>query len=274
MRPIAAMKFPGLIPGQVGKDVPEFIWIDPAKLLVDETYQRELSRKSLDLISRIITKWDWARMKPPVVALTDDGYEVIDGQHTAIAAATHPGIKEIPVMVVGADDLSQRAAAFVGHNRDRIALSQIQIHYANVLAGDEDALTVQQVCERAGCTLVRYPPGNTSQFKPGDTIAIASIRGLVNRRGAMGARIVLQVLADAHCAPVRADAIKAVDTLLHDAEYRGQVSAKDLTAAFMKLGPAIEPEAKLFAATHSVPIWRALVVVVFKEARRGRRKVA
>ena len=66
MRPIAAMKFPGLIPGQVGKDVPEFVWIDPAKLLVDETYQRELSRKSLDLISRIITKWDWARMKPPV----------------------------------------------------------------------------------------------------------------------------------------------------------------------------------------------------------------
>ena len=43
---------------------------------------------------------------------------LFDGQHTAIGAATR-GIDKIPVLVVEAADLTDRASAFVGHNPDR-----------------------------------------------------------------------------------------------------------------------------------------------------------
>lgn len=272
-RPVQPMNLPDLTPGVPVNEVPEFRWVDPASLLVDDTYQRDLSRGSVDLIRKIVRGWDWARFKPPVVAETPEGFEVIDGQHTAIAAATHGNLGKIPVMVVRAAEVSDRARAFVGHNRDRLALSQVSIHYANVAAGDEDALTVQQVCERAGVKLLRYPPGN-GEFKAGETLGIVAVRGLVSRRGAMGARVVLQALAEAHCAPVRADGIKAVDALLYDAEYKGQVTPADITSAILHLGPQAEKEARLFAAAHNVPVWKGLTVVLFRGARRGRRRAA
>lgn len=272
-RPIAQMNLPGIEPGIAQTSTPEFRWVLPRELLVDEAYQRELSRGSIELIRKIVAGWDWNRFKPPVVAETSEGLEVIDGQHTAIAAASHPAVEKIPVMVVSAAEVADRAKAFVGHNRDRLVLSQVAIHYANVAAGDEDALTVQQVCDRAGVKMLRYPPGN-GEFKPGETLAIAAIRALVNRRGAMKARVVLQVLAEAHCAPVRADGVKAVDTLLSDPEYKGQVEAADITSAMLRLGPDAEREAKVFAAAHNVPVWRGLTVILFREARRGRRRAA
>lgn len=273
LRPIVAMTLPGAEPDAAAGASPEFRWAAPTELLVDEAYQRGLSRGSIELIRKIVNGWDWNRFKPPVVAETAEGLEVIDGQHTAIAAATHPAIEKIPVMVVLAESLADRAKSFVGHNRDRLTLSQVSIHYANVAAGDEDALTVQQVCERAGVKLLRFPPGN-GEFKRGESLAIAAVRALVNRRGAMRARVVLQVLAEARCAPVRADGIKAVDVLMNDTEYKGQVEASDLTSALLRLGPDAEKEARVFAAAHNVQVWRGLAVVLFKEARRGRRRAA
>lgn len=272
-RKIEPMLLPDVTPGLAPMAVPTFQWIDPRELLVAGVYQRDLSRGSIELIRKIVGAWDWARFKPPVVAQTLDGLEVIDGQHTAIAAASHPEISEIPVMVVQAAELADRARAFVGHNRDRLVLSQVNIHYANVAAGDEDALTIQQVCERAGVNLLRYPPGN-GEFKIGECLAIAAIRALVNRRGAMRARIVLQTLVEAHCAPVPAAGIKAVETLLHDNDYKGQVAPADISNALLLLGSRAEQEAKVFAAAHKVPVWRGLTVTIFKEARRGRRRAA
>ena len=43
--------------------------------------------------------------------------EVIDGQHTAIAAATHPDIELIPVMLVEAEAVADRGPAGDWHNR-------------------------------------------------------------------------------------------------------------------------------------------------------------
>jgi hypothetical protein len=273
-RPIEPLSLPGALPGVSPTALPEFVWVQPTALVVDEGYQRDLSRKSLDLITKIVSRWDWARFKPPIVAAAEDGsFEVIDGQHTAIAAASHPSIELIPVMLVRAASQADRARAFVGHNRDRLQLSQVQIHIADVAAGDEDAQTVQQVCDRAGVNLCRYPPGN-GEWAAGDSLAIAAIRALINRRGAMRARIVLQALVEARCAPVRADGIKAVEALLHNDDYKGEVTAEDIATALIKLGPTADQEAHVFAAAHKVPMWRALAVTLFKEARRGRRRAA
>lgn len=271
-RQIAPLKLPDVVPDTAGVADPEFVWVDPGSLLVDEGYQRNLSERSVKLIRKIVAQWDWRRFKPPVVARTADGLEVVDGQHTAIAAVSHPMVAQIPVMVIDAAEQTDRAKAFVGHNRDRIALTPGQMHAAAVLAGDEDAVTIEQVCARAGVRVLKSPPGN-GIFKPRDTMAISSIKALINRRGAMKARMVLDVLAKADCTPISASGIKAVEALMHESEYEG-TEPDDITTALIALADTADQEAKVFAAAHGVPMWRGLVVILFKRARRGRRRAA
>lgn len=259
-------------PGLAETSVPTFREVEPGDLLVDESYQRQISERSLELIRRIVAQWDWRRFKPPVVAETEDGLVVLDGQHTAIAAATHPLVTRIPVMVVEAADRTAQAKAFVGHNKDRLGITQMQMHHAALAAGDEDALTIDQVCQRAGVKILRTSPGG-GVFKPGETVAVLAIGALINRRGAQKARIVLQVLADARCAPVSAGQIKAVELLLHGQDYKGEVEPGDITSAILALGVTeAEREARVFAAAHKTPLWQALAVVLFRKARRGRRR--
>lgn len=153
LRPITAINCAGLTPSTPSSSGPIFEWVNPADLLVNEAYQRDLAERSIKLIRRIVQGWDWTKFKPPVCSLGDDGMEVIDGQHTAIAAATHPGIDKIPVMIVETETVHDRAAAFIGQNMDRLGVTKMQLHKAAVAAGDEDALTIEQVCSRAGVTL-------------------------------------------------------------------------------------------------------------------------
>jgi hypothetical protein len=273
MRKVKKMAMPGIEPGMADTPEPIFEDVDPTTLLVDEVYQRKLSERSVSLIRKMVGTWDWRKFQPPTVAKTDAGLMVLDGQHTAIAAASHPMISKIKVKVVAAPDVQAQAKAFVGLNRDRINLTTTQMHQAAVAAGDEDALTIKQVCERAGVRVLNCPPGGGA-FKPGDTMAVTAIGALISRRGAKGAREVLEVLANARCAPVSQSGIRAVECLLYDPEYAGQVLAPDITSALLKLGQAADQEARVFAAAHNVQIWRALTVVLFKGARRGRRRAA
>lgn len=271
VKALSALSLREVTPTMADTAMPVFEAVDPATLLVDDGYQRQLSERSIALIRKIVGGWDWRKFKPPVVARTAEGLEVIDGQHTAIAAASHPSIATIPVMVVEAANQTDRAGAFIGHNRDRLNITPMQMHHAAVRSGDEDALTIDQVCQRAGVKILRTPPGSGA-FKPAETVAVAGISALIGRRGAMAARIVLQALAEARLAPINVVHIKAVEALLHDAEYRDEVAAADITTALIALGGAAEQEAKVFAATHKVPIWRALAITLFKKARRGRRR--
>jgi hypothetical protein len=84
-RPIAPIEINGFEPGGTPRVLPIFEWVDPAALLVDAGYQRDLSRRSLALNRRIVAGWDWARFKCPIGVLTDAGIELIDGQCTSIA---------------------------------------------------------------------------------------------------------------------------------------------------------------------------------------------
>lgn len=271
-RKVKPVSLTGLTPAAVEDGLPTFEWVDPASLLVDEAYQRTLSERGVQLIRKIITGWDWRRFKPPIVARTDGGLEVIDGQHTATAAASHPGIGKIPVMVVDAADRERRARAFIGQNRDRLSMTAMQLHFAAVASGDDDALTVEQVCARAGVTVLKNMPAN-GRFKARETVAVAAINTLINKRTAAKARLVLQALANAGCAPISAAQIKAVDCLLHDPEFSGDIDGEGVTSAIIALGDEATREAGVFAATHKVPIWRALAITLFRKGRRrGRRR--
>ena len=264
MRAVAPIDLPDLKPAPLAGVAPPMIeHMRPRDLLVDETYQRELSPKSLRLIRSIVEGWDWLKFKAPVVAMTDRGFEVVDGQHTAIAAACHPDIDTIPVLVVDGSDLARRARAFVSHAVDRLQVRPVQVWHAAVAAGDEDATTIRNVLDRAGVKLLAYAPAD-SVYGKGETISLAAVRRLVVNRGAMRAREVLEILAAAELAPILADHIRVAEALMLDPEYAGKLDAAHIAAALRDVTPKQAAEAKEVAFAKRMPMWRALVAVLYR----------
>lgn len=273
-RPVKRLPMPGveIAPVQGGGDL-AFVWVEPTELLVDDAYQRALSERSIALIRRIVGAWDWRRFKPPIVARTEAGLEVIDGQHTAIAAASHPAIAQIPVVVIAAETREDRAGAFIGHNRDRLGVTATQLHHSAVAAGDPEAVAIADACRAAGLTLLANQPGN-SAFRPRDTMAVKSIAAVVKKHGHDRAVVILKALADAELAPVSAGAIKAAAYLLTEPEYANDIEPTAITEVFQALGSKLDQEADVFAPAHGVPKWKGLAIVLFKKARKGRRRAA
>lgn len=263
LRKIAAMDFPDVVKATVAGARPKLVWVKPTDLLVDETYQRDLSRQSVRLIREIVQCFSWDQMKPPITVEVAGGLHVVDGQHTAIAAASI-NLPAIPIFVVHSPDLVGRAKAFVGHNRRRIQISGIQIHRAMVAAGDDDALDVDRVCQRAGVRL-RHAQGRRGTLVPGESAAIATIYALIKRRGVMRARQALEVLAKAKLAPISEGHILAADHLLAEKK----VDADDLCVAIRLEGDAVIPRAKIIAKTEKKWIWQAVVDLWVKRIARG-----
>ncbi len=271
LRPVKALiRSNGLKPNVPATKPPRFQSVVPSELLIDGTYQRNLSERSVALIRKIVADWDWRRFKPPIVVRVDNGFHVIDGQHTSIAAATHGGIGKIPVMVVDADSVMDRARAFIGHNRDRITMTTMQMFYAAGAAGDEDVQTVQAACKRAGVSILRVPPCY-GIFKPRETIAVSTLLSLVKRRSAIQARQVIETVANSNMAPLSAAALKAVEHLLFSKEFAGEFTSADLTSTMIKLGPELNRKAGAMAASKQIPHWRAWIAILSHHTTRARR---
>lgn len=178
LRRVQGIKMPSVKPTLIPmQDTPEMRKVKPTDLIVEEQYQRQLSGKSIRLIKKIVGGWDWAKFKPPVCAESADGLFVIDGQHTAIAAASHPHIVTIPVMVVKRDLIERRAAAFVSQNTQRVVMTPLQIFHAEVVAGDKAATGILKTAIRAGATIPRSPP-TKDKAKPGEVVSMSALRKL------------------------------------------------------------------------------------------------
>lgn len=272
VRRIEALTLDGVAPGPVADWLPRFQTVSPYALLVDETYQRRLTDRSTRLIAKIVGGWDWAKFKPPIVAETPAGFEVIDGQHTAIAAASHPAIHEIPVMIVEAPETAGRAGAFIGHNRDRLPITPVRMHRAALAAGDPTAVKVQALADAAGVTLPR-DNRSSADWRVNDCMAFDTLYRLLQRRRGGGLARILAVVSAAKARPIKAFYLAAADELLFGRDYREACDDARLAAAFDELGQVLPREAALFAATHRLPLWRAAAVVVFRNAHKGRRRV-
>jgi hypothetical protein len=212
LRAIKPMSFPDLKPASFEGEKPELKWIEPTALLVDGTYQRDLSNRSIKLIRKMIENFSWNRLKPPIVVQAGPAsLHVVDGQHTAIAAASL-GIPQIPVFVVQADTVDERARAFVGHNSDRVVVSPMDIYRALLASGDLDAVDVDNVCRRAGVRIRNISP--QSVVAEGDCGCIGLIRSVVKRRGVIHARKALEALVKAKRSPITAAEILAAEKII------------------------------------------------------------
>lgn len=231
---------------------PKLVWVAPTDLYVDATYQRGLSKQSLRLIRELVANFRWNRLKPPIVVSDRDKWHIVDGQHTAIAAATVK-VPEIPVFVVEAKELVDRARAFVGHNTDRIVVSKINVYRALLAAGDPDAADVAAVCRRAGVTIREY--SQVSAINVGDTKAVGLIYQFVKKRGVIKARATLETLVKAKLAPLGAAELRAADHILHDLN----MNQRRLVAAIRVDGVNGIALAHAEAKKHRSTGWKVLV---------------
>ncbi|PWJ75269.1 hypothetical protein C7441_12151 [Pseudaminobacter salicylatoxidans] len=268
---IAGIDVTGIVAAKPTTGEPICEWVDPRSLYVDHEYQRKVGEKGLRQIRRIVQNFCWAKFKPPVCAYSDhEGRTVLmvlDGQHTAIAAVSNPYINMIPIMIVDAPDTQSQASAFVGQNTERVGVTPLQLHQASVVAGDPEAQTVELVCARANVKIVKSVPGG-AKYQPRETIAISSLRGLIDRHSAPGARRILEVLADGGLSPITSQHIKAGELLMSDKEYASRFEPADLSIAIGELFLTAEDEAKTFAHMNRIPVWRALAAVWFRKTRK------
>ena len=246
---------------------PTVDWIDKGQLDVDMTYQRPEDRQRIDRMARTFS---WAKFGAIVVVHKDGGrFNIVDGQHRAKAAILHPMVTVLPAVVLtGVASTAAEASSFLGLNGGK-AVSPLQMHFAAVVAGDEDAMTIDQVCQRASVKLLRNPASN-GDYGVGETIAIAGLKGLVSRRGVIRARQILEVLVQAKLAPITGNHIRAAELLLTDAEFCDEITAEDLTAAIER-SDDIDDEVTAFAKTHRLPAWRALASIWFRRTRKKRK---
>jgi hypothetical protein len=253
-RPVKPMTFPDLKPAGFEGEKPSLQWVAPTSLLIDGTYQRDLSERSVRLIRRMIENFAWNRMKPPIVVKVGAAsLHIVDGQHTAIVAATL-GIPQIPVFIVKADSVDERARAFVGHNSDRVAVSPFDIYRALLASGDPDAVDVDNVCKRAGVRIRTISP--SSAIAEGDTACCGLIRHLVKRRGVIPARKTLQALVKAKRAPIGGADILAAENIVCVA--RTDIDIEVLSAVIRIDGENGLIQAVTTAKACKTPVWREL----------------
>lgn len=218
-RPIQPIALPAnLRPNEIAYDRPDVRMANPLDLRVERAYQRDLSGRSIRLIRRIVAGWDWAKFKPPVCAETEQGLFVIDGQHTAIAAASHPDIAAIPIMVVPADRIEDRAGAFVAQNRDRVAMSLHQIFHAEVAAGVAKARTILAIAEKTGAVIPRSMP-QRGRAAPGEVAAVNDLSDILGGSGEAVLERVLNVAVLSGQAPLRSVLARGLRALFTDPAY-------------------------------------------------------
>lgn len=275
LRQVKALKISDILPGPLleSDDKPEFEWVDPSTLYVEERYQRNLGKKSISLIRKIVKDFSWSRFKPPVCAWGPDSkLFVIDGQHSAIAAASHPKISKIPVMVVSASSLKTRADAFMGHNRDRLAITPAQLFYSSVAAEEPVACALKKALDDTGCTVVRFNP---PVWVEGQTMASGTLMLLTERKGHAGAARVLKLLLDAKRAPITALEVSAVADLLWGKEWQGRFDDYDLATIIR--GKSAEQWRATAESTvrkgQTMPMKRALAIAWFMKVPKRRGKI-
>lgn len=251
-------------------EVPALDWLDKNLIDIDATYQRGLDEGR---VQKIVDWFAWDSFGAIVVAPAADGhFHAIDGQHRLEAAKRHPMVSVVPAIIITATGTAAEAETFVNVNGARKNVSPLEMYWAQLAAEDPEAITVKQVCERAGVKLLRYP-GAGGKNGPGETVAIAALRGLIDKRGAMKARQILETLVPANLKPITALQIKAAEMLMTDPEFADDLEPEAITDAIRAHAHVLDDEANAFAATHRVPKARAYASVWFRKCRKKRKAV-
>lgn len=173
LTPINSVK--GLAPSTSIGERAELVMLPLTSLVVDERYQRPITNKGRMIVSRIVAAFDWRKFTPLVVTEVEGGlYAIIDGQHRATAALMHPSVHLVPCMVVKTT-VAEAADTFAAINGARTDVSTGQLFKSRLASGDEMALAVKAACDVAGVVLLAHRSDSLGSYKPGETLAVATI---------------------------------------------------------------------------------------------------
>lgn len=250
------------LPNEVTASAPGVINVKPEELWVDREYQRNLGRRSRKLIRDMVNGWDWAKFKPPVLTRDEEGrYLIIDGQHTAIGAATHPDIKTIPAMFIPLQDVSEQAASFIGHNTARIPVASLDLWHARITAGDPTATQANDVLNEFGISVVRAVQGSNHSWKTNQTIATGVITKILEKYGLPKFRQVVKFIADCSFSPIKADHWRFAEALLLSAEAHHQNFTPSMMLEIIKSTNATDAynESTKIARSIEEPVYRGML---------------
>lgn len=171
--------------------MPKMDWLPVDKLTADARFQRSIeSRRSQSNIKNIVERFTWSLFQVATVANVDGTFSIIDGQHR-VEAARQIGLETVPCIVIEVENVAEAARLFVDANRNRVTLTPQAIHKALVAAGDEQACAVDRAASAAGIEILPYPIQGV-HMRPGQTLAVGTIRNLVREVGEATATEVLQ----------------------------------------------------------------------------------
>ena len=245
LRPVKPISTANLDVGKPENSMPAFEVVDPSTLWIDDAYQRSLSPRSLKKIAQMTEGWNWNAYQPlTCVRVRLHGstiLKIVDGQHRGIAAASHPAISAIPVMIHATATLADEAQSFVSLNTSALVISPLQLFQSRLVAGDPEAQTLENVCNRAGVKICKYP-GDAREI--GDTTAVNCIASVIDRRGARLAGDMLELLVRSEFAPIGANDIRAAEYLMTAPELRGKFKVQDLVETMKGRKAELEREAR------------------------------
>jgi hypothetical protein len=133
---------------------PMLTWIPAERLVIDDSYQREIGKRGRSNIMQIVANFDWSKFAPVIVAPVEGGlYAIVDGQHRTTSAMVH-GFKEVPCQVVQADRAKQ-ADAYAAVNGNITKTTPQQLFHAKVAAGHQSAVELRDVCATGGVEIVK-----------------------------------------------------------------------------------------------------------------------
>lgn len=214
--PLSRDSLRGIEAATIVGEEPTVEWVNPLDLFVEEGYQRDVGENGTALIRRIVAEFSWHKFKAPICFRAkefDDALVVVDGQHTSIGCATR-GIIRIPVMVYANASAAQRAAAFVAHNRDRVALTMQAIFKADLAASDMIAVAAHRACEAAGAKILTHAINLSAERPVGETMAVGTLRSIVRKHGAEHLTRTMKVLVAAGRGPIKAQEIAGASAVL------------------------------------------------------------
>jgi len=171
------------------------------KLMIDTAYQRDMTWRGEAHVERIAQAFDWSKFTPLIVSKRKDPacFVVIDGQHRASAAKAR-GLSPLPAYLAPYNSLAEEAAGFAAINGQVTPISGLHVWKAARAAGEPWAAELDRVCAKAGVVLLVYPVPATA-LKPGQSIAVAALRQLVNAQPLTAHHVLKAVTATRHNLP-------------------------------------------------------------------------
>jgi hypothetical protein len=191
--------------------IPKVIYPRIDQLVVSEKYQRDLSNASRRQIRTIARNWNWDSFKAPNIAetATPGVWEVVDGQHTAIAAAINGNVPVLPCLLGEARTDSEKAKAFLEINTSRVMLTQAAIFRAELAKGDPVAVDVAEAMKATGVVALEQAPGRA--FRAGEVLAIGTLKAIAKRSGRERLQRFLEIAVQAGSKPISSTLLKALD---------------------------------------------------------------